>query len=149
MTFVRTLVVLAAFAAAPAALAQVVVADPWVRGVVPAQSSTGAFMQLTSPTDTTLVSVSSPAAKVVELHQMSMDGGVMRMAAVKRLALPAGKTVTLGPDGYHVMLMGFTAPLKEGDSVPLKLTFEDAAGKRTTIDVKAPVRSLTAPAHKH
>ena len=75
----------------------------------------------------------------------------MRMAAVKRVDLPAGKTVELSPGGYHVMLMDLKAPLKEGEQVPVTLTFEDKAGKRFTADVKAPVRALNAPmpAMKH
>ena len=136
---------LLALAAAPA-LAQVTIADAWVRGTVPAQKATGAFMQLTSPTETALVAASSPAAKIVEIHEMKMDGGMMRMKAVDRIALPAGKPVTLGPGGYHVMLMDLAAPLKEGDTVTVTLTFADKEGRRTTQDVKAPVRALTAPA---
>ena len=134
---------LLALAAAPA-LAQVAVADAWVRGTVPAQKATGAFMQLTSPTETALVAASSPAAKVVEIHEMKMEGGMMRMKAVDRIALPAGKPVALSPGGYHVMLMDLAAPLKEGDTVTVTLTFADKDGRKTTQDVKAPVRALTA-----
>jgi copper(I)-binding protein len=52
----------------------------------------------------------------------------------------------LKPGGYHVMLMELKQPLKEGETVPVTLTFEDKAGKRQTVEVKAPVRALTAPA---
>jgi copper(I)-binding protein len=75
---------------------------------------------------------------------MKMDGGMMTMRAVDKLPLPAGKTVELKAGGYHVMLMDLAKPLKEGDSVPLKLTFEDKGGKKVTQDVIAPVRALTA-----
>jgi copper(I)-binding protein len=81
---------------------------------------------------------------------MRMEGGMMRMRAVDKLALPAGKAVELAPGGYHVMLMDLAKPLQEGDTVPLRLTFEDKAGKRSTVEVKAQVRALTAggmPAH--
>lgn len=153
MNRLRSLALLATLLAAPAVLAQVAVIDPWVRGVVPAQKATGAFMQLRAATDTTLVGASSPAAKVVEIHQMSMDGGVMRMSAVDRIALPAGKTVKLESGGYHVMLMGLVAPIKEGDTVAITLALKDKEGKAWSVDVKAPVRSLTAapatPASKH
>ena len=64
------------------ALAQVTVKDAWVRATVPEQKSTGAFMQLTSPTATRLVEARSTAAKVVEIHEMAMDGNVMKMRAV-------------------------------------------------------------------
>jgi periplasmic copper chaperone A len=135
---------LLALAAAPA-LADVAVADAWVRGTVSGQKATGAFMQLTSPAETALVAAASPAAKVVEIHEMKMDGGMMRMRAVDRIPLPAGKPVTLAPGGYHVMLMDLAQPLKEGDSVTVTLTFADKDGRRTTQDVKANVRALTAP----
>jgi copper(I)-binding protein len=140
----RLFFVLAAIALAQSAAAQVTIADPWVRGTVAGQMATGAFMRLQSATDTTLVGVSSPAAKIVEVHEMKIDGGKMKMSAVDRLPLPAGKAVELKPGGYHVMLMDLVQPLKEGDTVPLKLTLEDKVGKKTTVEVRAPVKALTA-----
>jgi copper(I)-binding protein len=136
---------LAALVALPA-LAQVAVADAWVRGTVGGQKATGAFMRLTSPTDLSLVAAASPVAKIVEIHEMKQEGGMMKMNAVERVPLPANKPVALGPGGYHVMLMDLAQPLREGDTVPLTLTFEDKAGKRQSVEVKAPVRALTAPA---
>jgi periplasmic copper chaperone A len=131
------------------ALAQVSISDAWVRGTVPGQKVTGAFMQITSATDASLVAVASPVAKVAEIHTMSHEGGVMKMRRVEAIALPAGKPVELGPGGYHVMLMDVGQALKEGDKVPLTLTFADKAGNRTTQAVSATVRALAAPAHKH
>ena len=57
----------------------------------------------------------------------------------------------LRPGSYHVMLMDLKQPLKEGESVPVTLTFRDASGKKTSVEVAAPVRALTtpAPAMKH
>jgi len=126
------------------ALAQVAVGDPWVRGTVQGQRSTAAYMQLTSPTESALVSASSPVAKIVEIHEMKMEGGVMKMSAIRELALPAGKPVDLKPGGYHVMLMALEQPLKEGSTVPVTLTFQDKAGKKTSQEVKAVVRSATS-----
>jgi copper(I)-binding protein len=131
------------------AQAQVKVTDPWVRAVVPGQMASGAFMRVTSATDAALVAAASPVAKVVEIHEMKMEGGVMRMGAVDRLPLPAGKPVDLAPGGYHVMLMGLTAPLKEGDTVPITLTVADPSGKTQKVEVRATVRALTAPAVRH
>ena len=131
------------------AQADVSVSDAWVRGTVPGQKVTGAFMQITSATDASLVAVTSPVAKVAEIHTMSHEGGVMKMRRVEAIALPAGKPVELGPGGYHVMLMDVGQPLKEGETVPLTLTFADKAGNRTTLAVSATVRALAAPAHKH
>ncbi|PXW98087.1 hypothetical protein C7444_103181 [Sphaerotilus hippei] len=127
---------------AGAAQAQVQVADPWVRATAMQQKATGAFMQLTSPGDARLLSVSSPVAGVVEIHEMAMDGQVMRMRAVPGLDLPAGKAVELKPGGYHVMLMDLKQPLKAGDSVPLTLVLEGRDRQRQTLEVKAPVRAL-------
>ncbi len=124
--------------------ADVTVKDAWIRGVVPGQRATGAFMQLASPTDAALVAVSTPIAKVSEIHTMSLDNGVMRMRAIPSVPVPAGKTVQLEPGGNHVMLLELTGPLQEGSSVPLTLTFSDAAGKRTTQTVNATVRALTS-----
>ena len=138
-----TAAVCAAYLAYSAA-AQVAVADAWVRGTVPGQKATGAFMRLTSLSDMALVGAASPAAKVVEIHEMKQEGGMMKMGAVNRVALPANKTVELKPGGYHIMMMDLAQPLKEGDTVPLTLTFEDKAGKKQTVEVNAPVRALTA-----
>jgi copper(I)-binding protein len=124
--------------------AQVTVTDPWARAVVPGQKATGAFMRLTAASDATLTGVASPAARIVEIHEMKMEGGVMKMNAVDKLALPAGRPVDLKPGGYHVMLMDLTAPLKEGDAVPLTLTVVDKAGKTQQIAVRASVKALTA-----
>ena len=143
ITRISFLGLLLALITAPA-LAQVTVTDAWVRGTVPGQKATGAFMSITSATDATLVSASSPAAKVVEIHEMAMDGGVMKMRAVDKLSLPAGKPVQLKPGSYHVMLMDITEPLAEGQTVPVTLTFVGKDGKKTTQEVKAPVKALTA-----
>jgi copper(I)-binding protein len=146
----RLSTLVALLALAGAAHAQVTVSEPWVRGTVAGQKATGAFMTLTSATEAKLVSASSPVAGVVEIHQMSMDGGVMRMGAVKGgLALPAGKAVELKPGGYHVMLMDLKQPVNAGETVPLSLVFEGADKKPQTVEVKATVRALGAqPAAK-
>lgn len=129
---------------AASAQADVVVSGAWVRGTVPGQRATGAFMQLESSGDASLVAVATPVARLAEIHTMAQEGGVMKMRPIDSLALPAGKTVELRPGGYHVMLLDLTQPLKEGDSVPVVLTFADKAGRRTTQEVKATVRALTA-----
>lgn len=145
--------ILTAFSAL--AMADVSVKDSWVRGTVAGQSATGAFMELKSTEDATLVGASSTVAGVVEVHEMTMDNGVMKMRALPRLTLPAGKPVALKPGGYHIMLMDLKQPLKKGDSVPLTLKLEGKDKKSSTLEVKAEVRDLTAtsgmPAmdHKH
>ena len=123
--------------------AQTKVDDAWVRATVPTQSASGAFMTLTADSDSKLLSVATPVAKDVQIHEMSMKNDVMRMGPVKSVDLPAGKAVKLDPNGYHVMLMGLTGQLKEGESVPLTLTVENAKGEKETVEVKASVRSRT------
>ncbi len=128
--------------------AQVAIKDPWVRATVAQQTATGAFMQITAPTDSKLVDARSPAAGIVEIHEMKLENNVMKMRAVTALELPAGKAVELKPGGYHVMLMDLKGPVKEGDSVPLTLVFEGKDKKRETIEIKAAARSLTSSAPK-
>ena len=131
------------------AQAQVTVKDAWVRATVAQQKATGAFMQLQSAQDAKLISAQSPVAGVVEVHEMAMDGGVMKMRAVPSLALPAGKAVDLNPGGYHVMLMDLKGQVKDGDTVPVTLVVEGKDGKRQTLEVKAAARNPAAPAMKH
>lgn len=135
----------AAFSAA--AHAQVEVKDAWVRGMVPAQKATGAFMRITSTKPAKLVGASSPAAGVVEIHRSSMEGGVMRMRRAEAIELPAGQAVELKPGGYHVMMMQVPKPLKEGETVPITLVVETADGARESVSIEAPVKALGTPAH--
>lgn len=137
----------AALLATAHAHAQVQVQQAWVRASVPQQKATGAFMQLQASEDSRLVSASSPVAPIVEVHEMAVSDGVMRMRPVPALALPAGKTVELKPGGYHIMLMDLPQQVKAGDTVPLSLVVEGKDGKRRTIEVQAPVRPLNAAAN--
>jgi copper(I)-binding protein len=107
------------------------------------QKGTGAFMKLTAPEGATLVGAVSPVAGVVEIHEMAMEGTVMRMRALpKGLALPAGKAVELKPGGYHVMLMDLKQQLKAGEKVKLDLQFELRDKKRVTQPLEIEVRSV-------
>ena len=125
--------------------AVVKVEGAWARTSVPGQKGTGAFMQLTASQTLKLVSASSPAAGVTEIHEMKMQGDVMKMRAIAALDLPAGKAVQLSPGGYHVMLLDLKAPLAKDTVVPITLVFKDAAGKELRQEVKLPV-SARAPA---
>lgn len=138
---------LLAAALAPAALAQTTVRDAWVRGTVAQQNATGLFATLGSAAGGRLVGASSPLAGSVEIHEMAMDGNVMRMRAIPSLELPAGKAVELKPGGHHLMLLGLKQTLKAGDTVPVTLTIEAAGGQRETVEVRATVRALGAAAH--
>jgi copper(I)-binding protein len=103
-------------------------------------------MEIRSTESVSLVGVSTPAAKSAAVHEMSMDGGVMRMRPVEKLDLEADKAVALAPGGYHLMLEGLKKPLHKGESVPLSLVFEGKDGKRFNVEAKAKVLGLTEAA---
>lgn len=129
----------------------VTVTTPWVRATATQQKATGAFMQLKAAADARLVEVRSATAGVVEIHEMAMEGDMMKMRAVTGLDLPAGKLVELKPGGYHVMLMDLKQPIKAGDAVPLTLVVETRDKKRETIEVSATAQAMGAamPAKGH
>ena len=129
-------------AASPDVAAGVTATEAWVRGTVPAQSATGAFLTLEASENSSVVAVSTPAAKSAHIHASEHKDGVMQMRAIDSLKLPAGRRVELKPGGYHVMLEGLARPLAAGDRVPLTFTIEDEGGKRTRLEVSAEVRPL-------
>ncbi len=125
--------------------AAVDVQGAWARATVSGQKATGAFMKLTAKENTQLVSASSPAAGVVEIHEMKMEGNVMKMRAIPSLNLPAGKAIELKPGGYHVMLMDLKAPLPKESSIPLTLVMKDDKGAESKVEINVPVL-VKAPA---
>jgi len=120
----------------------------WVRSAVPGQHATGAFMKITAPRPMQLVGVSTPVAGVAEVHEMKMEGDVMKMRAVPALDLPAGRAVELKPGGYHLMLMELKQPLEAGSTVPITLLLRDGAGTESRLELKVPV-ATKAPAGGH
>lgn len=147
-TLFRSLLLLAAVGST-SAWAQVKIDNAWVRATVQGQKATGAFMQLTALQATKLVAVSTPAAGVAEIHEMKIDGGVMKMRAVATLDLPASQSVELKPGGYHLMLMDLKAPLVKDGSVALTLTFRDAKGVESKQQVNAQVSTGMPQADMH
>jgi hypothetical protein len=141
LRILRTATVVLALAAA-SAQAQVKIDNPWVRGAVPGQLATGAFLDITSTRDAALVKVESAIAATVEVHAMAMKNNMMSMHEVPKVDLPAGKQVRLAPGGFHIMLMDLKQPVKNGETVPLRLTIEYPDKKREVVEVKAQVRGL-------
>lgn len=141
---------LLALSAAHLAHAQVTVSEPWVRATTSQQKATGAFMKLDSAKGATLLSASSPVAGVVEIHEMVTQDGVMKMRAIPKLPLPAGKTTELKPGSYHIMLMDLKEPLSTGRKVPVTLVIEEGQ-QRQEQTIEAEVRPLNATpaAHQH
>lgn len=135
-------------AAAAASQAQVEARAAWARATVQGQTTAGAYMQLTSRERASLVGAESPVAGSVEIHEMRMEGKVMRMRALSRLELPPGKTVELKPGGYHIMLLSLPRPLKKGEVVPIRLKVEMADKSVRTLEVRAEVRESAASEHR-
>ena len=125
---------------AAGAAGTVVVADPYVRLAPPTAENTALFMVLhnNEAGERKLVSAASPAAKKVELHTVVHEGDVMRMRPVSEIAIPSQGETTLRPGGFHVMLLGLKAALREGDAVAVTLGFDDGS----TQEIKAPVRRI-------
>lgn len=140
---------------AATAWADVDVQGAWARATVQGQMASGAFMTLRSTETTRLVSASTPVAGVTEIHEMSMDGGVMKMRAITGLDLPAGQAVELKPGGYHVMLMDLKGPLSQKTHIPLTLVFRNAKGQESVQRLEVPVDMAPMPvmsghgAHAH
>ena len=135
--------------AASAFAQNVTVTDAWARATVQGQKATGAFMKITAKDNAKLVGVSSPAAGVAEIHEMKVEKDVMKMAALPNgLDLPAGKAVELKPGSYHVMLMDLKAPLAKDTTVPMTLTFQDAKGVKSNLELKVQV-GMQAPMMQH
>ena len=146
----KFLAVAASLVVASAALAQtnqLEVSNAWARATPGKAENGAAYLTIQSPTPDRLLSVSTPAAKKAELHTMSMEGMVMKMRPLADLDIPAGQPVTLKPGGQHVMLLGLDAPLREGQSCPLTLTFEKAGTRTVTVAIEKP--GAAGPAAQH
>ncbi len=84
-----------------------------------------------------LIGASADGAGKIEVHEMVMNGGVMKMRPVEGgLTIDPGKTIKLGPGGYHLMMMDLKSPLKQGDKMPVTLEFEKAGKVAVTLDVQ-------------
>lgn len=122
---------------------------PWTRAMPPGSKVGGGFLIISNSGDEadTLLSLTTPRADRGEVHEMSMDGGVMKMRELEDgLEIPAGGTVELKPGGYHVMFMGVTEGFKEGETIDGVLVFEKA-GEVPVKFMVGPVGTKTAPGH--
>ncbi len=147
-------------AAAPFALAHetkvgdIVIEHPYSKPTPPGAAVGGGYIKALinkGNKDDQLIGARTPRAASVELHQMTMQGDVMRMKEVPSITIPAKGQVELRHGGmatYHLMLMGLKAPLKEGDSFPLTLIFKNAGEKEVSMSVQQPKDAQNDPAHK-
>jgi len=120
--------------------ADIEVKSAWARPTVAGQMGTGAFMQLMSQDGARLLGASSDVAGVVEIHEMAMEGNVMRMRPIRTLDLPPGGTVELKPGGHHMMLMDLKRPLAAGEKIKVELRLETRDKKLVTQPIEVEVR---------
>lgn len=130
----------------------VAVQDPYVRLAPPNAPATGAFMVIKNngDKDIKVVKAANPVSKVTELHTHLNEGGVMRMRPVQGIDIKAKAEAVLKPGGLHVMLIDLKAPMKEGDVVPITLTFDDGSSKQVDAKVVRPMAAgMPMGEHKH
>ena len=120
--------------------ADIDVKSAWARSTVQGQLGTGAFMQLMSRDGARLLGASSDVAGIVEIHEMAMEGNVMRMRPIRTLELPPGGTVELKPGGHHMMLMDLKRPLAAGEKIKVELRLETRDKKLVSQPIEVEVR---------
>ena len=129
-----------------AKVGSVQIENAYTRATVPGQQVAGGFMKIENKgAADQLISASSPVSGEVQLHEMAMEGNVMKMRQVKDIPVPAGGAVELKPGGLHLMFMNIKAPLAAGETVPVKLKFAKAG----EVEVKMPVNAMGNPAGGH
>jgi copper(I)-binding protein len=109
----------------------ITVSKPRIRATAPGQTVSGAFMTLVNNSETAyaLTSVSFSGASTVEIHETSMNEGMMRMRKVSHIDIPANGSAELKPGSYHIMLIGLEKEMKAGTAETLTLTFSDDSQK--------------------
>lgn len=139
----------AAAGAQDATIGSLAIDHAWSRATPPAAKTGAGYLTIENKGSAddrlTGAAIDPTLADAAELHSMTMDNGVMRMRPVEGgVVLPAGQTVALAPGGIHIMLMGLKAPLKEGQTLPLALTFEKAG--TAMVDLEVGKAGASAPA---
>jgi len=148
MRSVTTVLALAAFIAAALGTAvraedvkagDLVISQAWTRATPGGAKTGGGFLTIENKGSAAdrLVSASADVAGKVEVHEMAVNDGVMKMRPIEGgLAIEPGKTVKLAPGGYHLMMMNLKNPLKQGEKLPVTLQFEKAGKVTVTLDVE-------------
>lgn len=122
------------------AVAEVTIANGWVRASAPGQQVGAAYMTLTSKTPTSLVYVEASVSDSTEIHSMSMDNGVMKMRSLEELVLTPNTPLKLAPGGYHLMLIDLKEPLKAGGKVKFRLCFKDKQNQIAEQEITLPIK---------
>lgn len=120
--------------AADAGQGPISVRDAWARASATSNSAAYFTVENLGEADR-LTAVSTPRAEKAELHTTIEEGNVMKMRPVDRLDIPAQGSVTLKPQGLHVMLIGLKGPLKAGETLPLTVHFEKAGDIQVSVAV--------------
>jgi copper(I)-binding protein len=117
---------------------KIIIKDAWIQEGPPSQKITAAFMLIENHNseEIALLSASTDAARVVELHKMELEDGMMSMRQVESINIPAGGMIELKPGGYHLMVIGLNKVLKEGEDVKVTLRFSNDIRKTITVPVK-------------
>lgn len=139
-----------AMPAAPVTLGDLEISNGFSRATLPNAPVGGGYITITNKGAEAdrLVSAASPAAGVVQIHQMKMDGDVMKMNELPDgVEIPAGATVVLEPGGLHIMFMKLNAPFVEGTKIPVTLTFEKAGSVDVELSVGSPAAKGAAEDH--
>ena len=118
----------------------IAIGHPWTRAIGAAAPTAAGYMSLrnagTAPDR--LIAAGSPRARGVEIHEMTMTDGVMRMRPLADgIAIPPGGTAWLRPGGTHLMLVGPAGPFTQGERVPVTLRFERAGEVTVDLEVAA------------
>lgn len=123
---------------------------PWSRSTPPAARVAGGYLTIenTGKQSDRLISATFMGSATVELHEMAVTNGVMRMRELPRgIEIPAGGKIELKPGGLHLMFMGLTSGLKEGANVKGELVFERAG--RIEVDFKVEAMGARGGHEKH
>lgn len=133
--------------AAPVLAADIMVEGAFLRASPKVANAGAGFLTIHnhSATADSLLGAEAAVSRTVELHTHVKDGDVYRMRPVAAIPVPAHGTVALKPGGDHIMFVGLNAPLKEGDTVAVTLTFENAGKVAVAMPVGA-VGAMVAPA---
>jgi copper(I)-binding protein len=121
------------------------VTHAWIRTPVPGATVAAAYLDISGPAGSRVVAVSTPAAARAGVHEMKMEGDIMRMRALEALPLTGATPVELKPGGSHLMLEDLKRPLKAGDVVPVTLVVEDAGHHRHPMTLQLPVAAAAPP----
>jgi len=132
--------------------AGVSIKDPWIRETVPGQSVAAGYMTITSDSETELTGGTTAIAESIEVHEMRMQGDIMKMRKLEKLVIKPGHPVTLSPSGYHLMLGNIKQPMKAGDTIPVTLSFRNLDGTVNQLTLAIPVKTAAnhdSSTHKH